>query len=55
LIGGQIQLFWASNLEAMPMLKAGRVKALGVTTAAAVPTLPSISTIGSTVKNYEVV
>ena len=55
LIGGQIQLFWASNLEAMPMLKAGRVKALGVTTAAAVPALPSIPAIGTTVKNYEVV
>lgn len=55
LIGGQIQLFWASNLEAMPMIAAGRVKALGVTTGAAVPVLPTVPPIGSTVKGYEVV
>lgn len=55
LVGGQIQLFWASNLEAMPMLKAGRVKALGVTTRAPVPALPGIPPIGETVKGYEAV
>lgn len=55
LIGGQIQLFWASNLEAMPMIKAGRVKALGVTTREPVPALPGIAPIGQTVKGYEAV
>lgn len=55
LIGGQIQLFWASNLEAMPMLKAGRVKALGVTTPKPVPALPKVPPIGQTVKGYEAV
>ncbi|WP_028605837.1 Bug family tripartite tricarboxylate transporter substrate binding protein [Ottowia thiooxydans] len=55
LIGGQIQLFWASNLEAMPMLKAGRVKALGVTTKNPVPVLPGVPPIGQTVKGYEAV
>ncbi|WP_171019866.1 tripartite tricarboxylate transporter substrate binding protein [Hydrogenophaga sp. 2FB] len=55
LVGGRIHLFWASNLEAMPMIKAGRVKALGVTTAVPVPVLPSVPPIGATVKGYEVV
>ncbi|GAA4333336.1 tripartite tricarboxylate transporter substrate binding protein [Pigmentiphaga soli] len=55
LIGGRIQLFWASNLEAMPVLKAGRVKALGVTTADPVPVLPGVPPIGATVKGYEAV
>lgn len=55
LIGGQIQLFWASNLEAMPMLKAGRVKALGVTTTGPVPALGNVPPISKTVKNYEVI
>jgi len=55
LVGDQIQLFWASNLEALPMLKAGRVKALGVTTRTAVPVLPGVPPIGDTVKGYEAV
>lgn len=55
LIGGRIQLFWASNLEAMPMLKAGRVKALGVTTSSPVSALGNIPPIAATVKNYEVI
>ncbi len=55
LVGGQIQLYWASNLEALPLLKAGRVKALGVTTKGAVPVLPGIPPMGQTVKGYEAV
>ncbi len=55
LIGGRIHLFWASNLEAIPMIKAGRVKALGVTTASVVPVLPNVQPIGQTVKGYDVV
>ncbi len=55
LIGGQVQLFWASNLEAMPMIKAGRVKALGVTTREPVSVLPGVPPIGETVKGYEAV
>jgi tripartite-type tricarboxylate transporter receptor subunit TctC len=55
LIGGQIQLFWASNLEAMPQVKGGRVKALGVTTKGPVPALPGVPPIGQTVKGYEAI
>lgn len=55
LIGGQVQLFWASNLEAMPMIKAGRVKPLGVTTRKEVPVVPGVPPIGDTVKGYEAV
>lgn len=55
LIGGQIDLFWASNLEAMPFVKERRVKALGVTTSGEVPALPGVPAIGKTIKGYEVV
>ena len=55
LVGGRIQLFWASNLEAAPMVKSGRAKALGVTTRDPVPSLPNVPPIGQTVKGYETV
>ena len=54
LIGGRIQLFWASTLEAMPLIKSGRVKAYGVTDAVAVSALPELKPLGETVKGYEV-
>jgi tripartite-type tricarboxylate transporter receptor subunit TctC len=54
LIGGRIQLFWASTLEALPMVKAGRVRALGVTDQARVPALGDVPPLGDAVKGYSV-
>jgi tripartite-type tricarboxylate transporter receptor subunit TctC len=54
LIGGRIQLFWASTLEALPMVKAGRVKALGVTDQARVPVLVGVPPLGDAVRGYAV-
>ena len=45
LIGGQVQLTFDTNVAALPMLQAGRVKALAVTSAKRSPSLPQVPTI----------
>lgn len=45
LIAGRIQLSFDTNIAAIPQLKAGRVKALAVTSARRSPTLPGVPTI----------
>ncbi|HEY4374399.1 MAG TPA: tripartite tricarboxylate transporter substrate binding protein [Burkholderiales bacterium] len=54
LVGGQIQLYWSSTLEAMPMIKADRVKALGVTNKTRVPAVPTLPPLAQAVPGYEV-
>jgi tripartite-type tricarboxylate transporter receptor subunit TctC len=49
LVGGQIQLIFATTASAIPQIKAGRVKGIAVTTAkrsALMPELPTISEAG---------
>jgi tripartite-type tricarboxylate transporter receptor subunit TctC len=54
LIGGQIQLMFTDMATGMPQVKAGKVKALGVSTARRVPLAPEIPTIAEAgVKGYE--
>jgi len=45
LIGGQVQLTFDTNVAALPMLQAGKVKALAVTSAKRSPTLPKVPTV----------
>jgi tripartite-type tricarboxylate transporter receptor subunit TctC len=45
LIAGQVQFTFDTNVAALPMLKAGRVKAIAVTSAQRSPTLPDVPTI----------
>jgi tripartite-type tricarboxylate transporter receptor subunit TctC len=55
LLGGEIAVYMSSIQPALPMLKAGRVKALGVTSAKRIATLPDIPTISETgLPGYEV-
>lgn len=55
LIGGEIQVYFvASMATALPQLKSGRVRALGVGTRERLPFLPDVPPIADTVPGYEV-
>lgn len=45
-MGGQVQLMMALVPEAMPLVKAGRLRALAVTTSKRLPAYPDIPTVG---------
>jgi tripartite-type tricarboxylate transporter receptor subunit TctC len=53
LVAGQIQLSFASTPGSMPLVKAGRLKALGITSAKRIAKLPDLPTVGETLKGYE--
>jgi tripartite-type tricarboxylate transporter receptor subunit TctC len=53
LLAGEVKTMFASTLESMPLIRAGRVKALAVTNAARTPLLPDLPTIGEFVPGYE--
>lgn len=54
LIGGRIQLMFSNLLSALPHVKAGRLKALGVTTKERSPAMPGLPTIAeSGLAGYE--
>lgn len=56
LIGGQVQLTFDTNVAALPMLQAGKVKALAVTSAKRSPSLPQVPTIAEAgFADYEMV
>jgi tripartite-type tricarboxylate transporter receptor subunit TctC len=54
LLGGQIPVVFDNLPGAIQNIKAGKVRALGVTTAKRVTELPDVPTIGETVPGYEV-
>lgn len=53
LLGGQVDLMFASSLNVMPHIKSGRLKVLGVTSPAAMRQFPGAEPIGNTVKGFE--
>ncbi|MHA7685704.1 Bug family tripartite tricarboxylate transporter substrate binding protein [Cupriavidus sp. PET2-C1] len=56
LMGGQVQVMFALMPEAMPMAKAGKLKALAITTQKRSPTFPDLPTVAeSGVKDFEMV
>jgi tripartite-type tricarboxylate transporter receptor subunit TctC len=55
LLGGQIELMVDGLPSAMPHIKAGSIKALGVTTSARAASAPEIPTVAETVPGYEAV
>jgi len=53
LIGGHIPLTFNNVPESIAQIKAGSIRALGVTTATRTPVLPDIPTIGEAVPDYD--
>ena len=53
LLSQQVQVYFANIAEAMEHIKAGRLRALAVTSAAHIPALPDVATIGDFVPGYE--
>jgi tripartite-type tricarboxylate transporter receptor subunit TctC len=53
ILGGQVQVMFAAMPSAFEHVKAGRLRALAVTTATRLPTLPDVSTIGEFLPGYE--
>jgi tripartite-type tricarboxylate transporter receptor subunit TctC len=53
LLGGQVQVMFASMSSSLEHVRAGKVRALAVTTATRLPTLPDIPTVAEFVPGYE--
>jgi len=53
LIGGQVQVMFDVTPTAVPQIKGGKLRALGVSSLAPIPALPDVPPIADTVKGYE--
>jgi tripartite-type tricarboxylate transporter receptor subunit TctC len=53
LLGGQVQVMFASMLSSIEYIRAGKLRALAVTTATRSAALPDIPTVGDFVPDYE--
>jgi tripartite-type tricarboxylate transporter receptor subunit TctC len=55
LLGGEVALTFSTTPPALPHVQAGRLRALGVTTAKRSPLLPDVPALGETLKGYDIV
>jgi tripartite-type tricarboxylate transporter receptor subunit TctC len=53
LIGGQVQVLFATSSSSIGQIKAGQVRALGVSTATRSEALPEVPTVGESVPGFE--
>jgi tripartite-type tricarboxylate transporter receptor subunit TctC len=53
LLGGQVDMMFASTLNAIPHIKSGALKAMGNSSAKPLASLPGIPPIGDTIKGFE--
>lgn len=53
LLGGQVQLIFGAMPAAIPHVRSGKLRGIGVTTAKRAGPLPDMPTVGETVKGYE--
>ncbi len=54
-MGGQVSMIFADLVTGLPQIKAGKVRALAVTSAESSPMLPNVPPMGSAVKGFELV
>lgn len=54
-IAGQCQLMFATSASVIPYIKAGRLRALAVTTAKRSPSVPDLPTVSETVPGFEAI
>jgi len=52
-VGGQVQVFFTASTQALPHVKAGRLKLLAVTEARRAALLPEVPTVAETLPGYE--
>jgi tripartite-type tricarboxylate transporter receptor subunit TctC len=55
LIAGEVHVMFDAVPSALPHIQSGRLRALGVTSAARVRSLPDVPTVGESVKGYEMI
>lgn len=55
MISGHVQIMFASLAPSVPLIRAGTLNAVAVTTATRVPSLPDIPTINETIPGFEMV
>jgi tripartite-type tricarboxylate transporter receptor subunit TctC len=53
LLGGRVQVYFATLIGSIEQIRAGKLRALGVTTAARQPQLPDLPAVGEFVPGYE--
>jgi tripartite-type tricarboxylate transporter receptor subunit TctC len=54
MISGHVQVMFVSVAPSLPFIKAGKLRAIAVTTAARLSALPDVPTLGETVSGFEV-
>jgi tripartite-type tricarboxylate transporter receptor subunit TctC len=52
-IGGRVSMLFTTTISAAPHLKSGKLKALALTSAKRLPSMPDLPTIGETVPGYQ--